>query len=51
MMPQLSGMDMILLLRKDEKLKGTPIILLTAKTEETRIYGTETEADAYLAAV
>ena len=50
MMPQLSGMDMICLLRKDELLKGTPIILLTAKTdEETRIYGTESGADAYLA--
>ena len=50
MMPQLSGMDMIGLIRKDEKLKVTPIILLTAKTdEETRIYGTESGADAYLA--
>jgi len=27
MMPQLSGMDMIWLLRKDEKLKGTIILL------------------------
>lgn len=50
MMPQLSGLQMIWLIRKDNKLKGTPIILLTAKTdEETRISGTERGADAYLA--
>ena len=50
MMPRLSGLQMIWLIRKDEKLKGTPIILLTAKTdEETRISGTERGADAYLA--
>lgn len=50
MMPQLSGLEMIGLIRKDEKLKGTPIVLLTAKTdEETRITSTEHGADAYLA--
>ena len=50
MMPRLSGLQMIWLLRKDEKLKGIPIILMTAKTdEETRISGSEGGADAYLA--
>lgn len=50
MMPQLSGLEMIGLIRNEEQLKGTPIILLTAKTdEETRISGTEGGADAYLA--
>ncbi len=50
MMPQLSGLEMIWLIRNEDKLKGIPIILLTAKTdEETRIVGTEGGADAYLA--
>jgi adenylate cyclase len=50
MMPQMSGLEMIWSIRKDDKLKGTPIVLLTAKTdEETRISGTEGGADAYLA--
>ncbi|MBN3906971.1 MAG: response regulator [Nostoc sp. NMS1] len=50
MMPLVSGLEMIQMIRKEEKLKGTPIILLTAKVdEETRIEGTEYGADAYLA--
>ncbi|PIG94382.1 GAF domain-containing protein [Gloeocapsopsis sp. IPPAS B-1203] len=50
MMPQLSGLEMIWQIRNDRKLKGIPIVLLTAKTdEETRITGTEHGADAYLA--
>ena len=50
MMPQLSGIEMIWLIRQEEKLKGIPIILMTAKAdEETRISGTERGADAYLA--
>ena len=50
MMPQLSGLEMIGLIRNEDKLKGIPIILLTAKAdEETRISGTECGADAYLA--
>ncbi|HYX18992.1 MAG TPA: response regulator [Nostoc sp.] len=50
MMPLVSGLEMIHLIRKEEKLKGIPIILLTAKAdEETRIEGTEHGADAYLA--
>ncbi|MGF2037884.1 MAG: response regulator [Nostoc sp. CmiVER01] len=50
MMPLVSGLEMIQMIRKEEKLKGIPIILLTAKAdEETRIEGTEHGADAYLA--
>jgi adenylate cyclase len=50
MMPLVSGIEMIRSLRADENLKGTPIILLTAKVdEETRIEGAEHGADAYLA--
>ncbi len=50
MMPLVSGLEMIQMIRHEEKLKGTPIILLTAKIdEETRIEGTEHGADAYLA--
>ena len=50
MMPLVSGIEMIQTIRSDDTLKGTPIILLTAKVdEETRIEGTEHGADAYLA--
>ncbi|MBF2009697.1 MAG: response regulator [Chlorogloeopsis fritschii C42_A2020_084] len=50
MMPVVSGLEMIRMIRNEEKLKGTPIILLTAKIdEETRIEGAERGADAYLA--
>ncbi|MCC5621778.1 response regulator [Nostoc sp. CHAB 5715] len=50
MMPLVSGLEMIQMIRNEEKLKGIPIILLTAKAdEETRIEGTEHGADAYLA--
>lgn len=50
MMPQVSGLDLIRLMRQDETLRGIPIILLTAKAnEDTRIEGVEQGADAYLA--
>ena len=50
MMPMVSGLDLIRKIRLEPKLKGTPIILLTAKTNsETRIEGAEVGADAYLA--
>ncbi|MDX2097751.1 MAG: response regulator [Leptolyngbyaceae cyanobacterium bins.59] len=50
MMPLVSGLDMIQMIRSDAELKGTPVILLTAKADEdTRIEGTERGADAYLA--
>ncbi len=49
MMPEVSGLDLIRMIRDEEELKGTPIILLTAKADETtRIEGTERGADAYL---
>lgn len=50
MMPLVTGVEMIQMIRAEAKLKGTPIILLTAKVdEETRIESTENGADAYLA--
>lgn len=50
MMPLVTGLEMIRMIRGEEKLKGIPIILLTAKVdEETRIESTEHGADAYLA--
>ena len=49
MMPQMSGLDLIAAIRQDQTMKGTPIILVTAKADEdTRIEGTEIGADAYL---
>ncbi len=49
MMPEVSGLDLIELIRAEERLKGTPIILLTAKADElSRIEGTEQGADSYL---
>jgi signal transduction histidine kinase/class 3 adenylate cyclase len=50
MMPVVSGWDLIRMVREDENLTGTPIILLTAKVDDdTRIEGAEMGADAYLA--
>ncbi|MCL1467912.1 response regulator [Argonema galeatum] len=50
MMPMVSGLEMIRMIREQSDLKGTPIILLTAKVDEdTRIEGTELGADIYLA--
>jgi len=50
MMPLVTGLEMIKMIRDQEQLRGIPIILLTAKVdEETRITGTERGADAYLA--
>jgi GAF domain-containing protein/class 3 adenylate cyclase/FixJ family two-component response regulator len=50
MMPVVTGLEMIKMIRNEEDLKGIPIILLTAKAdEESRIEGTENGADAYLA--
>ncbi len=49
MMPQVSGLDLIRMIRENEALRGMPIILLTAKADEdTRIEGVEKGADAYL---
>ncbi|MGA7934841.1 MAG: response regulator [Kovacikia sp.] len=49
MMPLVSGLDMIRMIREQENLRGIPIVLLTAKADEdTRIEGVEKGADAYL---
>ncbi len=49
MMPKVSGLDLIRMIREDEALQGTPVVLLTAKADEdTRIDGVEQGADAYL---
>lgn len=49
MMPLVSGLDLIRLIREHPELKGTPVILLTAKADEdTRLEGVERGADAYL---
>jgi signal transduction histidine kinase/response regulator RpfG family c-di-GMP phosphodiesterase len=49
MMPLVSGLEMIQMIRQDEALKGIPVVLLTAKADEdTRIEGTEQGANAYL---
>jgi CheY-like chemotaxis protein len=49
MMPQVSGLELIRMIREDRELKGTPTILLTAKADEdTRIEGVERGADAYV---
>jgi adenylate cyclase len=49
MMPLVSGLEMIQMIRQDEQLQGTPVVLLTAKADEdTRIEGAEMGADAYL---
>jgi signal transduction histidine kinase/class 3 adenylate cyclase/PleD family two-component response regulator len=49
MMPQVTGLEMIRMVRDAVDLQGTPIILLTAKAdEETQLEGMERGADAYL---
>jgi signal transduction histidine kinase/DNA-binding response OmpR family regulator len=49
MMPKVSGLDLIRMIRQDADLQGTPIVLLTAKADEdTRIDGVEQGADGYL---
>ena len=49
MMPGVNGLEMIERIRRDADLRGTPIVLLTAKVDdETRLEGVEQGADAYL---
>ncbi len=49
MMPMVSGLELIRMIRQNEGLKGTPVVLVTAKAdEETRIEGVEQGADGYL---
>jgi PAS domain S-box-containing protein len=49
MMPRLDGFGLLRELRADERLKGTPVILISARAgEESRIEGLEWGADDYL---
>ena len=50
MLPQVSGLDICRQVRADEKTSAIPIIMVTARTEESeRIAGLDTGADDYLA--
>ncbi|MBD0335188.1 MAG: response regulator [Cyanobacteria bacterium Co-bin13] len=49
MMPEVTGLELIQMIRANPELGSTPIVLLTAKVDdETRIEGVEQGADAYL---
>ena len=49
MMPVMSGIEMISLLKKDKNLMSIPVVILTAKTEvDSRVEGIESGADGYL---
>jgi two-component system phosphate regulon response regulator PhoB len=49
MLPGMSGVDLARRLRRDELTAATPIILLTARVEESdRVYGLEVGADDYV---
>lgn len=49
MMPEISGVQICRMLRSDPKLKGVPVVFLTAKAEEgDRIQGLEVGADDYV---
>jgi PAS domain S-box-containing protein len=49
MMPRLDGFGLLRAVRADEALKGTPIILLSARAgEESRVEGLSAAADDYL---
>ena len=49
MMPEVSGLELVQMVRQQPQLQGIPIILLTAKADEvSRLEGTELGADAYL---
>jgi two-component system alkaline phosphatase synthesis response regulator PhoP len=50
MLPDRDGWDITRLVRSDEKLAGLPIIMLTARVEDTdKIVGLELGADDYIA--
>ncbi|MEZ2337629.1 ATP-binding protein [Mucilaginibacter sp. RCC_168] len=50
MMPKVSGYEVSVTFKKDEKTSHIPVIILTAKADlDSRIQGIETGADAYLA--
>jgi DNA-binding response OmpR family regulator len=49
MMPEMSGLEMCRIIRKDVRISHIPVILLTAKTDtNTKIEGLETGADVYI---
>jgi two-component system phosphate regulon response regulator PhoB len=49
MLPDLSGIEICNQIKKDSKLKSIPVIMLTAKAEESdKIRGFETGADDYV---
>jgi len=49
MLPQLNGLDLCRILRADEKTASIPVIMVTARADESeRIAGLETGADDYL---
>ena len=49
MMPNMSGPEMVTAIREDETLRGIPVVMLTAKSdEESKLVGTGVGADAFL---
>ncbi|HEY9735832.1 MAG TPA: ATP-binding protein, partial [Trichocoleus sp.] len=49
MMPEVTGLELIQMIRANPSLSSIPVVLLTAKVDdETRIAGVEQGADAYL---
>src|SRR3970282_2813186 len=49
MMPNMNGLEVLGRLRKDEKHKGIPVILLTAKaSQEDKVRGLDAGADDYV---
>src|SRR5262249_26374988 len=49
MMPRMNGFELLQAMRADERLRGTPLILLSARAgEEARIEGASQLADDYL---
>lgn len=49
MMPEIDGLTVVKLLKREEKTSGIPIILLTAKSEEfDKVLGLELGADDYM---
>lgn len=49
MLPEMDGFELCRAIKQDEKLKGIPIVMLTAKGEEVdRIVGLELGADDYI---
>ncbi len=49
MLPKLDGFQVSRLIKFDEKYRGTPILMLTARTQEKdKVTGLKTGADAYL---